>query len=79
MSITRRQFVSVQFHPSDRKTYTYHNDGEPVTEGDQVVVNTDRGPAEVEVISVFADEPPFATKPIVGKARPAQPAEPANG
>ncbi|HEV2079423.1 MAG TPA: hypothetical protein VGR19_05950 [Allosphingosinicella sp.] len=68
--ITRRQFVSVRFHPADRRTYTYHNDGEPVQEGDRVVVSTAKGPAVVEVMGVFADDPPFETKPIVGKERP---------
>lgn len=70
--LTRRQFVVVRFKPWDQRTYTYHNDGEAVAAGDAVVVNTAKGPATVEVMSVGADEPEFATKPIVGKAREIQ-------
>lgn len=28
--MSNRQFVAVQFNPWDRRSYTYHNDGEPV-------------------------------------------------
>lgn len=65
-----RQFVAVRFKPWDRRTYTYHWDGEPFAPGDQVVVTTDRGPSTVEVISVSGLPPPFPTKPIVGRERP---------
>lgn len=65
-----RQFVAVQFNPWDRRSYTYHNDGEPVAIGDRVVVSTDRGPSAVTVVSLPTEAPTFATKPIVGKERP---------
>ncbi|MBA2684746.1 MAG: hypothetical protein H0U66_09670 [Gemmatimonadaceae bacterium] len=70
---TNRQFVAVQFNPWDRRTYTYHNDGEPVVVDDQVVVSTDRGPATVTVTSVTDRAPSFDTKPIVGKERDPEP------
>lgn len=66
--LTRRQFVVCRFKPWDQRTYTYHNDGEPVAAGDSVMVETKKGLATVEVMSVTADEPPFETKAIVGRA-----------
>lgn len=66
--LTRRQFVVCRFKPSDQRTYTYHNDGEPVAAGDQVVAATAKGNATVDVVAVGAEEPSFPTKPIVGKA-----------
>lgn len=59
-----RQYVAVKFNASDRRTYTYHNDGQPVAPGDMVTVTTGRGEAMVVVDSVSADKPPFATKPL---------------
>ncbi|WP_374139444.1 hypothetical protein [Sphingomonas sp.] len=64
---TARQYVAVKFNPWDRRTYTYHNDGEPVAVGDSVVVSTDRGPSTVTVEAVSDERPTFATKSIVGK------------
>ena len=63
-----RQYVAVRFSTSDRRTYTYQNDGEPVAAGDAVIVETARGEATVTVDSVSDVQPPFATKPIVGRA-----------
>lgn len=65
---TRRQFVSVQFQPGDSRSYTYHHDGDPLSEGDRVVVETKKGRSTVTVLSVGADEPHFPTKPIIGRA-----------
>jgi hypothetical protein len=52
-----RQFVAVEFHPADRRSYTYHNDGEPVAIGDRVVVNTKKGTATVTVSGLPAAAP----------------------
>ncbi|TKD50548.1 hypothetical protein [Sphingomonas baiyangensis] len=75
MASENRQYVSVLFKPWDRRTYTYHNDGERVAEGDEVVVSTDRGPAVVTVASTSDRAPSFDTKPIVGKHRPIEASE----
>lgn len=68
-----RQYVAVQFNPWDRRSYTYHNDGEPVAIGDKVLVTTPRGQSVVEVVGLPDLVPPFETKPIDGKAPPAKP------
>lgn len=65
----------VPVQPGDRRTYTYHWDGEPFAVGDKVVVTTNRGPAAVTVESVSDIAPAFETKPIVGR-EPAAPATP---
>ncbi|MES2289321.1 MAG: hypothetical protein V4530_06235 [Pseudomonadota bacterium] len=63
-----RQFVIAKFRESDTRSYTYHNDGEPVAAGDVVRVE-DRGGGskKVYVVDVNDQEPPFPTKPILGK------------
>jgi hypothetical protein len=63
-----RQFIACRFNPWDRRTYTYHNDGEPVAVGDSVVVETWRGNATVEVMECDVLPPAFETKAIVGPA-----------
>lgn len=60
-----RQYVQVQFHPADKRTYTYHNDGQPVAKGDLVIVATPRGERKVEVTGLRATRPRFETKHIV--------------
>lgn len=62
-----RQYLACRFNPWDRRTYTYHNDGEPCAIGDKVVVETTRGNATVEVMAL-PDPPAFETKAIVGPA-----------
>jgi hypothetical protein len=65
-----RQFIRCKFHESDTRTYTYHNDGEPVAVGDMVKVPDNRsdGWKRVKVVEVDAQEPTgFATKGILGK------------
>jgi hypothetical protein len=64
LPLAARQYVSVRFRPWDRRSYTYHNDGEPVTVGDHVIVSTGRGTEKVEVVGITADKPDFDTKPI---------------
>lgn len=66
--MTNRQYVAVQFNPWDRRSYTYHNDGDPVAIGDKVLVTTPRGQSTVEVVSLPEQVPSFETKPIDGKA-----------
>jgi hypothetical protein len=70
-----RQFVAVLFKPWDQRSYTYHNDGEPVAIGDQVIVDTAKGQQTVTVSALPIEVPPFPTKAIIGKAPP--PDEPA--
>lgn len=63
-----RQYVAIRFHSRDRRTYTYHNDGEPVVAGDQVRIpgrHPDDGWKAVEVVSVTDEPPEFATKSIL--------------
>lgn len=59
-----RQYVMVKFRPTDTRTYTYHNDEEPVSIGDKVQVDSRDGLVAVEVVDLADDPPPFATKPI---------------
>jgi hypothetical protein len=63
------QYVACKFRASDARTYTYHNDGEPVAPGDFVKVADARsdGWKRVEVVSVSDAAPSFPTKPILGK------------
>lgn len=63
-----RQLVSVVFRPGDQRSYTYHNDGEPVAIGDRVIVETRKGNAKVTVSALPTEQPPFPTKSIVGLA-----------
>lgn len=65
-----RQFVAVLFKPWDQRSYTYHNDGEPVAIGDSVIVDTAKGQQTVTVSALPTAVPPFPTKPIIGKAPP---------
>jgi uncharacterized protein YhfF len=65
--MSARQLVAVQFNPWDQRSYTYHNDGEPVAVGDQVRVLTTKGEKIVTVAALPQEQPTFETKPIVGK------------
>jgi hypothetical protein len=65
------QFVAIRYAPTDKRTYTYANDGEPVAPGDFVSVPLrNNEPKAVEVVNVTDVEPPFACKGIFGKAEP---------
>jgi len=70
------QYVVCKFRPTDARSYTYHNDGEPVDVGDQVKVADARseGWKRVEVVAIVGEKPPFPTKPILGKVEE-EPAE----
>lgn len=69
------QYVAVLFNPWDRRTYTYHNDGDALAPQDEAVVVTDRGESVVTVVSVSDQKPEFATKPILRKHEPAMAGE----
>ena len=63
------QYVAVKFSPVDSRSYTYHNDGEPLAVGDMAKVPARGDPsawrrAKVEAI---VDKPDFDTKAILGK------------
>jgi hypothetical protein len=64
-----RQYVACRFRPEDQRTYTYHNDGEPVDVGDVVKVADWKlgGWKRVDVVSIADAAPTFPTKPILGK------------
>lgn len=70
-----RQYLSVKFRSSDARSYTYHNDVDPVACGDQVKIKDRRGEgwsrATVHEISTIA--PPYETKPILGPVEPEPP------
>lgn len=63
------QYVACKFRPTDTRSYTYENDGEPVAVGDFVKVPDNRsdGWKRVEVVEISDTAPPFACKPILGK------------
>ncbi len=68
------QFVECRFNANATRGYTYHNDGEPVAVGDFVEVDSARGEGKqrIEVVALLDQRPPFATKPILGKAPSAE-------
>jgi hypothetical protein len=59
------QYVSVQFNPWDRRSYTYHNDGPDLAIGDLVEVGTIKGKQTVRVVSIIPSKPELSTKPII--------------
>ncbi|MFK4794916.1 hypothetical protein [Sphingobium sp. ZW T5_29] len=69
------QYVACKFRPDDRRSYTYHNDGEPVAVGDQVKIagRGDDGWQRVHVVAVSDEQPSFETKPILGKVEAEEP------
>lgn len=61
------RFARCQFGESGR-AYTYDTNGHEVAIGDKVQVPTPRGETViVKVVELTDEEPPFATKPIIGK------------
>lgn len=60
-----RQFVGCTFHEGGR-VYTYHNDGDPVSVGQEVKVPAREGGwKRVTVSSVTDQAPSFSTKAIL--------------
>ena len=66
------QFCACKFRPTDKRAYTYRNDGEPVAVGDIVKVEDKSGDGwqKVEVAEILAAPPPFQCKPILGRYEP---------
>ena len=60
-------FVSVKFREDDARTYTYAA-SEAYAPGDRVLVEVKGEQKVVFVDCVDLPEPPFACKPIIGKA-----------
>ena len=62
-----RQYVGVILGTGTR-VYTYHNDGDPVAEGDEVRVPTFRGEGwtAVRVVEIIDEAPRFSTRAIQG-------------
>ena len=69
-----RQYIACKFRPEDTRTYTYHNDGNPVRVGDFVKVADNRsdGWKRVEVVALLDNAPPFETKELLGKVEEEQ-------
>jgi hypothetical protein len=61
------QYVACVFRPGDERSYTFHNDGEPVAPGDRVKIESKVGWQIVTVAEIVADKPAFPTKPILEK------------
>jgi hypothetical protein len=67
-----RQYVQIKFSLGDRRTYTYHNDGDPVKRGDEVLTERRGGGANRVVVVGVSESGPtsFETKAILGLAPP---------
>ena len=67
--MSNRQYVACKFRETDARSYTYHNDGEPLAPGDWAKVEDRGGDGWKRVLVVMANDeaPPFATKPVLGK------------
>ena len=63
----KRQFISCKFRTEDTRTFSYHNDGPPVAEGNVVLVpdKSGVGSKKVFVVTVDDPEPRYATKAII--------------
>lgn len=73
-----RQYLTAKFREGDRRTYTYHNDGEPLAPGDRAKVPgkaDHEGWSTVIVVEVGVAQPTFPTKGVLGKAPPPPPEE----
>lgn len=66
-----RQYVAIEFYPGAR-SFTYHNDGDPVEIDDEVLVPDRRGGSKrVKVVWITGVMPHgFETKAILGLAPP---------
>ncbi len=77
-----RQYVACKFCATDKKSFTYHYDGEEVLFAEDSVKVPDRsgdGWKRVIVVAVSDEAPPFPTKGIIGKIEPEQPDLQTNG
>lgn len=73
--MSERQYVAVKFRTEDKRSYTYHNDGEPVGAGQQVKIPARGHPPEsgewsrATVVEIGVPKPDkFETKGILGLA-----------
>lgn len=58
-----RQYVAVKYREGDKRAYTFHHDGDPLSVGDRVSLDTGFG----IVSEVNVPKPTrFDTKPIIG-------------
>lgn len=62
-----RQFAACRFRSTDTRTFTYHNDAEPLAPGDFVEVDARGSVKTVEVVSITDLAPEFETKPVIRK------------
>lgn len=62
------QFVECKFRASDKRGYTYKNEGSPVRVGDEVKVPDKDGDGwnRVTVSAIDLPEPRFQCKPVLG-------------
>lgn len=58
------QYVRCQFKPWGR-IYVYRNEGDPLAEGDRVIVETAKGEVPVTVDGISDAAPDFDCKPIL--------------
>lgn len=66
------QYLACKFSPVDSRSYTYHNDGEPLAVGDMVKVAARKQDGWQRVkVEAIVDKPTFDTKPILGKVEDA--------
>lgn len=76
---TNRVYLACKFRANDKRTYTYHHDGDDVAVGDKVKVpsnRSDEGWSAVVVAAIHSEAPAFDTKAILGKVDPIAPAQP---
>lgn len=74
------QYLTAKFRPTDKRSYTYHNDGAPVAVGDEIKLPSTRhedGWVRGTVFGIISEAEakaqPFETKAILGKIEPEQP------
>lgn len=67
-----RQFIACKYRPTDKRFYSFHNDGEPVAVGDHVKIanRSGKGWMSVEVAEILSGAPDHETKAILGIAEP---------
>jgi len=63
MDTPKSQFIACAFRDTDARTYTYKNDGEPVSIGDVVEVDTQHGK---KTVTVSEDNVTLRTRVIGG-------------
>lgn len=64
--MAERQYIACAFWEKATRTYTYHNEGEPVAVGDEVRVEVPEGGWKRVIARSIVGKPDFPTKPILG-------------